>query len=284
MRGYGEPYRDGGPEMTRDRIGEEQVTRRGLLIGAGRCAAGAAGLTVLASTAPGFLSTASAAGGPTEKWPWPYEKLDPQKTAEIAYQEWYRVFCGAAVLHSVFGQLREKVGEPYRSFPIDAFLFLEGGISGWGTICGANAGANIVTNLIIGPRTSGTEDGMLMGSELMQYYATTSMPVYVPKEPRVKADIPRTVADSPLCHVSVGRWMKTANQDLASAERRDRCARVTATMAYQVVTLLNRWKDGKYRTKGVMPAKEYGIQAQHDCDDCHGSSVPSPPSPPSPRK
>ena len=53
----------------------------------------------------------------SEKWPWPYVKLDPDKTAEIAYNEWYRVFCGAAVINSVFGQLREKVGEPYKSFP-----------------------------------------------------------------------------------------------------------------------------------------------------------------------
>ena len=69
-----------------------------------------------------------------------------QKTAEIAYEEWYRVFCGAAVINSIFSQLREKVGEPYKSFPVDAFKFLEGGMSGWGTICGSNAGANVVTN------------------------------------------------------------------------------------------------------------------------------------------
>ncbi len=256
---------------------EGKLSRRGLLINAGKCALGAAGITALASAAPGFVQKAEALGGPTEKWPWPYQKLDPQKTADIAYNEWYRVFCGAAVVNSVFGQLREKVGEPYKSFPIDAFIFLEGGISGWGTICGANAGANIVTNLIIGPRTSGSEDGMLMGSELLQYYASTAMPTYTPKEPKVKADLPKTVADSPLCHVSVGKWMKAANKELASPERKDRCARLTASMAFQLVSLLNEWKDGKYRTKGVIPAKGYGIQSQHNCNECHGSNVPSPP-------
>ena len=148
---------------------DSELSRRGLLIGAGKCALGAAGLAALASAAPGLVPKAEALGGPTEKWPWPYVKLDPQKTADIAYNEWYRIFCGGAVISSVFGQLREQVGEPYKSFPIDSFIFLEGGVSGWGTICGANAGSNIVTNLIIGPRTSGSEDGMLMGSELMQY-------------------------------------------------------------------------------------------------------------------
>jgi Putative redox-active protein (C_GCAxxG_C_C) len=265
--------------MERETSSKAKITRRTVLARAGRCAAGAAGLTVLGS-APGLAPVAEALVSTSQKWPWPYVKLDPDRTADIAYEEWYRLFCGGAVLSAVFGQLREKVGEPYRSFPIDAFLFLEGGISGWGTICGSNAGANIVTNLIIGPRTSGTEDGMLMGSELMQYYATTAMPVYVPKKPRIAAAIPTTVAGSPLCHVSVGRWMAAANKDLGSAERKDRCARVTASMAHRTVTLLNAWKDGKYRTAGVVPAKKYGIQAQNDCNDCHGSAVPSPPSAP----
>lgn len=204
--------------------------------------------------------------------------MDPAKTAEIAYKEWYRIFCGGAVVSSVFSQLREKVGEPYKSFPIDAFIFLEGGIAGWGTICGTNAGANIVTNLIIGPRTAGSEDGMMMGSEIMQWYADTSMPTFTPKDPKVKTEIPKTVANSPLCHISVGKWMQAANKELGSPERRDRCARLTASVAYHLVELLNDWKDGKYKTQGTIPAKYYNIQSQHNCIDCHGSNVPSPPS------
>jgi hypothetical protein len=160
---------------------------------------------------------------------------------------------------------------------MEAFLFLEGGISGWGTICGANAGANIVTNVILGPRTAtGKDEGMLMGSELMQHYASTAMPTYVPKAPKHQGAIPKTTSDSPLCHVSVGKWMKAANKELASPERRDRCARLTASMAARTVVLLNDWKDGKYKTAGVVPAKKYGIQSQHDCFDCHAD----PPSPP----
>ena len=255
---------------------ETEVGRRDLLHAA-KHALGAAALGAVGASVPGM---GAAAGGKTEKWPWPYVKLDPERTADLAYAEWYRVFCGAAVVSAIFGQLRERVGEPYRSFPIDAFMFLEGGISGWGTICGSNAGANIVANLILGPRVAtGRDDGALLGSELLQHYVSTSMPTYVPKEPRVQGELPKTVADSPLCHVSVGRWMKAARKELGSAERRERCARLTASMAHQTVVLLNAWKDGTYRTKGVVPARQYGIQAQHDCNDCHGRDVPSPPSP-----
>ena len=100
--------------MKQNRMPDTDMSRRSLLINAGKCAVGVAGITALASAMPGLASKAEAVGGSTEKWPWPYVKLDPEKTAELAYQEWYRVFCGAAVINSVFSQLREKVGEPYK--------------------------------------------------------------------------------------------------------------------------------------------------------------------------
>lgn len=256
---------------------KNEMSRRGLLTSAGIFAAGVA----LSAGARGFLTEAEAKTVKETSWPWPYVKLDPAKTAEIAYNEWYRIYCGGAVISSVFGQLREKVGQPYSSFPIDAYIFLEGGISGWGTICGSNAGANIVTNLIIGPRTSGSEDGMLMGSEIMQWYSDASMPVFLPGEPRVKDEIVKTTSGSPLCHISVGKWMKASGKGLKSPERRDRCARVSASVAYHLVELLNEWKDGKYVTEGEVPSVSLGITAQHNCTDCHGDNVPSPPAEPS---
>jgi len=250
-----------------------RISRRDLLAMAGVMGAGAAAAGLMACTANAEVKQAG-----TGKWPWPYVKLDPANTAEIAYNEWYRLFCGGAVISSVFGQLGEKVGAPYRSFPTDAFIFLEGGVSGWGTVCGSNAGANIVTNLIIGPRITGTEDGMLMGSELMDWYSNTALPVFTPAKPRVDPEkIPTTTSNSPLCHISVGRWMKAADKELASPERKDRCARVTASMAYKLVELLNEWKDGKYMTFGEVPSAIYGITAQQNCSDCHGENIPSPP-------
>lgn len=256
------------------------MTRRSLLINAGKCAIGAAGIAAVSSAIPRFVSVAEATGGATEKWPWPYVKLDPDKTAEIAYNEWYRVFCGGAVISSVFGQLRDKVGEPYKSFPIDAFVFLEGGTAGWGTICGSNAGANIVSNVIIGPRIAGPdcENGAQIGSEIMDWYSNTALPVYVPKEPKQKTKIIQTTSQSPLCHISVGKWMKAANYPFASPERKDRCARVSASVAYQLVQKLNAWKDGKYEAKTVWtPVKDMGITAQQNCNECHGTNVPSAP-------
>ncbi len=249
------------------------LSRRQIITGAGALSMGAVLGQIINP-----LSKAEAKGGDTEKWPWPYVKLDPTQTAEIAYHEWYRIFCGGAVISSVFSQLREKVGGPYKSFPIDGFMFLEGGVSGWGTICGAPMGANLVTNLIIGPRITGASDGVLMGCEILEWYGDTALPIYVPKKPRVPTKkIPKTISNSPLCHISVGKWMKAADKPLKSAERRDRCARVTASVAYHLVTLLNKWKDGKYETEGEIPSADFGITAQYNCEECHGANVPTPP-------
>jgi len=228
----------------------------------------------------GMPSEAEAKGGPTEKWPWPYVKLDPGKTAEIAYAEWYRVFCGAAVISSVFGQLREKVGEPYRSFPIDGYVFLEGGVAGWGTVCGSNAGANIVSNMIIGPRIAGPdcEHGAIIGSEMLEWYSETPLPVFMPGQPRQATAIIQTISRSPLCHVSVGKWMKASGYALASPERRDRCARVAASVAFKLVQDLNSWKDGTYvRKANWIPGKDVGITAQQNCTECHETKIPTPP-------
>ena len=256
------------------------LSRRKVLVGTGALAAGAA-LTQLG----GLIKPAQATGGKTEKWPWPYEKLDPAKTAEICYNEWYRVFCGAAVINSVVGQLREKVGEPYTSFPADAFVFLEGGQVGWGTICGSPAGANIVANLIIGPRIAGANEGHHMATDIMQWYSETALPTFTPKKRKITSDYPTTISESPLCHISVGKWMKAADKALKSPERKERCARVAASTAYRLVEMLNDWKDGKYEsTSDFSCASENGITGQFNCTECHGDDVPQAPTMPKPKK
>ena len=254
--------------------GCKDVTRRSVIIGAGALATTAA-LTHLG----GAISPAQAKGGSTEKWPWKYVKLDPKKTAEICYNEWYRVFCGCAVISSVMGQLREKVGGPYNSFPIDAFQFLEGGQVGWGTICGSPAGANIVASAIIGPRLTGSPVAHQIAGDIMHFYSDAEMPVFTPKNPKIDpSKIVKTVSESPLCHISVGKWMKASGLALKSAERKDRCARVAASTAYRLVELLNDWHDGKYKpTSDHHPASEHGITGQFNCTECHGEDVPEAP-------
>lgn len=254
----------------------EDVNRRKLLAGIG---CGIIGVTL--SNMSIFASNAHAEKNKANSWPWPYEKLDPKHTAELAYNEWYRIFCGGAVISSIFSQLAEKIGEPYKSFPVDSFIVLEGGMAGWGTICGSLSGANIVSNVIIGPRIAGPdcENGHVIGSNIMDWYSNAKLPVYVPTNPKANKDkIIQTTSSSPLCHVSVGKWMQASGFALGSNERKDRCARVAASVAYKLVEDLNAWKDGKYNAEVVWnSAKEYGIPAQQNCTECHTNKVPEAP-------
>lgn len=189
------------------------------------------------------------------------------------------LWCGS-YHNSVFSQLREIIVEPYTSFPSDAFVFLEGGQVGWGTICGSPAGANIGANCIIGPRIDGAHAGHQIAADIMQWYSETPVPVFKPNKPRQKKKIITTVSESPLCHLSVGKWMKASGNPLKSATRKDRCARVAASTAYRLVELLNAWKEGTYEsTNDFTCFKEFGITGQFNCTECHGDDVPVPPMP-----
>ena len=133
---------------------------------------------------------------------------------------------------------------------------------GWGTLCGSNAGANIVSNVIIGPRIAGPDcqHGHSIGSDIMEWYSTTALPVFTPKVAKQPTKIIQTTSDSPLCHISVGKWMAESGFALGSPERKDRCARVSASVAYQLVENLNTWKDGKYEPKSEWsPGKQFVI-------------------------
>lgn len=248
---------------------EETFSRRSLLLGAGKLAVGAAGIAVVSAGGLNLISKADAKETPM---PWPYKKLNPEEVAEKAYNEWYRVYCGAAVISSIVNSLAKEIGEPYASFPVDSFVWMHGGEVGWGTMCGTEMGAAVVANLIAGPGVF--KDGEKITNEVVQWYSDTELPMYTPKKPKITSEIPRSKSGSPLCHVSVGKWMKAADKGFWSPERKDRCARVTASVAAHTVKLLNDWKDGKFKSDLKLPAMTYNITAQHDCTDCHGGKVP----------
>jgi hypothetical protein len=244
---------------------QEGLSRREIIKGTGLVAVGA----VLGKLG-GMVSNAEAKA----KDKWPYEKIDPEKAAEAAYQSWFDVFCAQATATGLFGQLGEKVGEPWKSFPISSLKFGMGGMLGWGLTCGSPVAASLVIGLAAAPELVNP-----MINDLLQWYTETSLPVYVPKNPKfVKGEFLKTTSNSPLCHVSVGKWMKAANKPFGSEERRDRCARLSASVAYKTAEMLNAWKDGKYKERDVWAAvASVGIPAQQNCGNCHGSNVPVPP-------
>lgn len=282
----------------------------------GLMAVGAAGATVAATGGLGLLSgsfagaqttpptcatTPGTVKHPRGTWGWPTGGLDPAVCAERAYHKFFPIACCGAVVDSIIGTLQETLGSPYTNIDINMFKFGGAGVNGWGTICGTALGAALVTNIIVG--VDGTVDkGSAMSNDLLAYYATTSMPVYVPASSEystrggTKAQFlpggtfPSSTANSPLCHVSTNKWMTAANTACglptfvyggsadpssivsSSIERKERCARLAGTMAYKAVELINAYKSGSYSSGawgGPSVGNPGGSPAQPDCLDCH---------------
>jgi len=248
---------------------EATMTRRCLLERAGKLAVGT--VAIAAAGGAGLPSRAEAKVTPA---PWPYKKLNPEEVGEITYDRWYSGLCMNAVLTGLFAPLRKAVGEPYESFPVESFVWGHGGVVGWGTMCGTLLGASIATNLICGQGVA--KDGEQVVNEVIHHYASTELPTYKPRSPKVAADIPTSQSNSPLCHISVGKWMKKTDRGFLSPERKDRCARLAANVAMVTARHLNDWSDGKFKAEHKLPAMVYGITGQHNCVECHRDAVPRP--------
>lgn len=284
----------------------KQISRRKFL-SVGALSVGAAGAAVAATGGLGLLSgsLASAQTAPTcattpgtvkhprGTWGYPSGGLDAAACAERAYHGFFQNACCWAVVDGVLGTLQEQLGSPYTNLDLTAFKFGGAGVNGWGTICGTALGAALCTNIVAG--VQGTSDkGALMSNDLLAYYAATAMPVFVPVTSEYASrggtissylpggTYPSSIANSPLCHVSTNKWMNAANLDpnkpagysivSSTIERKDRCARLAATMAYKTVELLNAWKAGSYTAGawgGPGVGNPGGSPAQNNCTDCH---------------
>lgn len=240
---------------------EKKLSRRDLIKGAGTVAAGAAIATAGGLT---LFSTAEA----KTTYPWPYKKLNTKHVAHLAYENWYKDFCCYAVASAILIPLQEKVGEPYTSFPIISTRWGHGGAVGWGTLCGTLTGVGIVTGLVAG------KDGEKILNDVIAYYSSTKLPIYTPKNPKGSFKHVNK-SDSPLCHISVGRWMEKEGVKFFSAPRKERCARLSADIAVKTAELLNAWVDGKYVPVHGSQARMHQMTTQNNCTDCHGSDIPS---------
>ena len=273
------------PAAGSDKTSKKCLSRRKFLSGSA-LAVGAAGATVAATGGLGLLSGSFASASPTcatvpgvvkHPWgTWGYTPLDPDVAAEIAYRDWYDHYCCTAVCQGVMGQLQEILGDPYTNIDLDAFECFHGGVNGWGTLCGTCSGAVLSASLVAGP------SGAQMATDLLAWYSKTALPTYVPVGTPVYDYTPGTsTSDSPLCHVSVGKWMKHDGKLFFGPERPERCARLAGNVAKKTVELLNAWDAGTYvpGAWGGPVAWGMGITGQDDCTDCHGSSVPDPTDP-----
>lgn len=215
-----------------------------------------------AGTTPATPTTSTCATGTCEppKFPWPYVELDPEKAKDLAYQGYGKYKCAYGVFHAIIAELKEKVGYPYTVIPTEILQWGGTGGGGWGTLCGALTGAATAINFSVGTKKEVDQ----LVSELFGWYTTYEFPKYKPaKQLKPTSEIPKSVAGSPLCHVSVSNWCKASNFKAESAERSERCARVSADVAAKTVELLN-----KFHAKSFVAV--YKNETVEECMTCHG--------------
>ena len=137
----------------------------------------------------------------------------------------------------------------------------EGGVGLWGSLCGTLNGGAAVIGLFVSDKPQREQ----LIAQLFAWYESTELPSYQPEEASPVTDIPRSVADSVLCHVSLGKWCHVAGKKVGSPEMKERCRRLTAEVAAKTVELLNAHLQEPCTFSGPAPA----VKA---CLSCHGNS------------
>lgn len=239
-------------------------SRRQCLLGLGGVAAGTALLSMVDKAAAQNPQAAPKRFAQMNgEFGWKPHKLDPKEVAAVAYEGyWYKGYaCGYGCFYSLIGLMAEKYGAPYNTFPFTMLEANKGGISDWGTICGALYGAAAAYALFWG-----RDERTPMVNELYRWYETTSLPIYKPaKAMGVEGDIPSNVAGSVLCHISVSKWCYANQIEATSKKRNERCGRLTADVAAKACEILNAKIDAGKEFKGAF-AKQKSVKA---CGTCH---------------
>ena len=172
-----------------------------------------------------------------------------------------------AVFSSIILSLAEEVGEPFKSFPCEMMRYGHSGVAGWGTICGACNGAVAAFGLFTEDKK--TSDRLADG--LLQWYRDTALPLYVPKD---GGELPKSVSDSVLCHISTLRWREEAEvPNLKDPRRKERCARVSADTAKKAVEILNAFLEKRELPPPPKKDPPSGLSddgsTEMNCDLCH---------------
>lgn len=194
--------------------------------------------------------------------PWEFRPLEPEAVAKTAYRIYPDGGCMYAVVGSVMGQLAERYGEPFRSFPVEMMRYGDGGVGGFGSLCGVVNGAAALIGLFHREKAKEVREAMI--TEICVWYETTSLPAFVPEKAEWAPEAQPSVAGSVLCHFSVAKWSKASGNEAFSVEKKERCRRLAADGAAKVVELLNRrCADAKCEFAPVRAE----VKA---CIDCHG--------------
>lgn len=224
-------------------------------------------LTGAAVIGGGFIGNAFATpAAQTEgsMWPWPLQKKIPTNAAaKLAYANYYVRGCMYATFTGVTANVAEDLGAPYSNFPFEMMHFGAGGGELWGATCGTVNGGLAALAIFVADTGLRRE----MANQMMFWYEKKLQPTWDPKTPLrdVPVKLPKSKSESPLCHISIGRWVQKSGYDPFSPERADRCGRLSASVAEFVAKQLN-----EALIKGNLQSRKEISKAAADCLGCHG--------------
>ena len=212
-------------------------------------------LLVLGGTALGTLFTANLPNAAAEETSstWTYEPLDGAQVAQRAYD----LFAEGGCMYTAFRSIVEQVGlrrvekhpleeARWKGFPYRMMTYGKGGLQDYGSLCGVLNGCAAAIALFVTDR----EDAASLTHALFHFYEDTLLPIFVPASDEF-GEIPQSLSESELCHVSVSRWTTKANETIDSPRRKERCKRLAGDVVAKAVELMNY-----YFETGECPAEE----------------------------
>ena len=232
----------------------------------------AAGATLMGGTAmaaglqPGYMIK------PGDKLK--YVPLDPMATAKLAYESGNG--CMYQVFHSVVTMLAQSESvdaEKFASIPTALAAYGFAGVVGQGTICGNLNAIGMLVNILddINGQNSAVIDATF------RFYERENLP-WSHKEfvegigstdEKTALVGSSSVAASILCHSSISNWSRESG--LPFVKKGERCYRLSATMAYQLVEYLNKAYAGEQIA--ALPGATISEETQA-CQTCHSAKEP----------
>ncbi|MBY6095480.1 hypothetical protein [Ferrimonas balearica] len=218
-----------------------------------------------------------------------YAKLDPYAVAEAAYKAGNG--CMYQVFHGIISSLAQSDSPDAAKFaqvPTALAHYGYAGILGEGSVCGNVNASGMLFNLL----SINGEAANAYLTRVLRYYEQESLPLrdeaflnaIGANTDELKAKVGKpTVAGSLLCHSSITNWARENNKN--AAEKGERCAELSASIAYQIVVILNKAMDGEdlagigEMTESVGSCKachskadSFGpsVMTNMECDTCHG--------------
>ena len=265
------------------KVDQKTMSRRNFfskagILTAGLVATGAVGLSGIANA-----DTATSATGTSPLiLPLKYNKLDVEAAYKLGYDGYYKSACCYGAAYALLTLLHESAPDAgWNLIPPGMFTYGQGGGLGWGTLCGALNSSLSILNMA-------SKDYSTLGGELLGWYTQFSFPSNQHEGYCTIKNQVTTVADSPLCHISVSKWSAAAggkgnNSGINQAGKKERCAKVTGDVAAKTAELLNKALDGTFAASYKTPdtyascmhchngkdSMRDDEQGKMDCNSCH---------------